>query len=58
MSRFHNGNTQKLMVEMSADELKTFPLDLRSINWKNYFVNIHIPGLKRHVLRGGRSVLE
>ncbi|KAK4784361.1 hypothetical protein SAY86_018729 [Trapa natans] len=51
---FHNGNTQKLMAEMSPDELEIFPLDLKNINWKNYFMNIHIPGLKRSLLKGGR----
>lgn len=57
--RLDNDNTQKLMVEMSPDELKTFPVDLRIINWRNYFVNVHIPGLKRHVLmKGGRSALD
>ncbi|KAK4794810.1 hypothetical protein SAY86_012804 [Trapa natans] len=50
---FHNGNTQKLMAEMSPDELATFPLDLKNMNWKNYFVNIHLHGLKRSLLRGG-----
>ncbi|KAK4778173.1 hypothetical protein SAY87_018360 [Trapa incisa] len=55
---FYNGNTQKLMMEMSPNELEAFPLDLHSINWKHYFVNIHVQGLKRHVLRGGGSMLE
>lgn len=46
------------MVEMSGDELKTFPLDLRSIDWKNYFMNIHIPGLKRHVMTHERRKID
>ncbi|KAK4790517.1 hypothetical protein SAY86_017821 [Trapa natans] len=48
---FQNENTQKLMKEMSTEELKTFMVDLKSIDWKNYFMNIHIPGLRRHVLK-------
>ncbi|KAK4778177.1 hypothetical protein SAY87_018364 [Trapa incisa] len=51
---FHNGNTQKLMADMSPDELATFPLDLKNVNWKNYFVNIHLPALKRSLLRDRR----
>ncbi|KAK4743087.1 hypothetical protein SAY87_001088 [Trapa incisa] len=48
---FQNENTQKLMKEMSTEEMQTFLVDLKSIDWKNYFMNIHIPGLRRHVLK-------
>lgn len=44
------------MAEMSEDELRAFPLDLRGIDWKKYFVNIHLPGLRSHVLRDGRAI--
>lgn len=43
---------------MSSEELKTFPVDLRSVDWKDYIVNIHLPGLRRYVLEDGESVVD
>ncbi|XP_055811632.1 fatty acyl-CoA reductase 2, chloroplastic-like [Solanum dulcamara] len=49
---FHNGNMQKLMEDMSEQERKSFEIDLSKINWRDYFIGIHIPGVKKHVLKG------
>ncbi|KAL1204735.1 Fatty acyl-CoA reductase 2 [Cardamine amara subsp. amara] len=50
--RFDNSNTQRLMEKMSEEEQREFGFDVASINWKDYITNVHIPGLRRHVLKG------
>uniref|UniRef100_A0A1J3IL31 Fatty acyl-CoA reductase 2 n=1 Tax=Noccaea caerulescens TaxID=107243 RepID=A0A1J3IL31_NOCCA len=50
--RFDNSNTQRLMEKMSEEEKREFGFDVGSINWKDYITNVHIPGLRRHVLKG------
>ncbi|OMO68797.1 Fatty acyl-CoA reductase [Corchorus olitorius] len=48
----HNhSNTQRLMEMMSEVEKKMFAFDVRSIDWNDYIVNVHIPGLRRHVMK-------
>ncbi|XP_050383037.1 fatty acyl-CoA reductase 2, chloroplastic [Argentina anserina] len=50
--RFDNSNTERLMNSMSEEEQKNFGFDVGSLDWKDYITNVHIPGLKRHVLKG------
>lgn len=50
--RFDNTNTQKLMAYMSEEEKRTFGFDVGGIDWKDYISNIHIPGLRSHVVKG------
>ncbi|GFY81646.1 chitinase family protein [Actinidia rufa] len=52
---FHNDNIQKLMDEMSEEEEEDFGIDFGSINWRNYITQVHIPGMKKHVLKGCSS---
>ncbi|KAK6116833.1 hypothetical protein DH2020_049463 [Rehmannia glutinosa] len=49
-ARFHTGNTRKLLAEMSKEEQLNFEVDATKINWRKYFVDIHIPGVRKHVL--------
>ncbi|XP_030930989.1 fatty acyl-CoA reductase 2-like [Quercus lobata] len=49
--RFDNRNTQKLMEDMSLEEMRDFGFDVRGINWEHYIVDVHIPGLRRHVMK-------
>ncbi|KAA8518320.1 hypothetical protein F0562_015797 [Nyssa sinensis] len=49
--RFDNSNSQRLMECMSKEERMEFGFDLGSIDWKDYISNIHIPGLRRHVMK-------
>lgn len=37
---------------MSEEEKRTFGFDVGSIDWKDYISNIHIPGLRSHVVKG------
>ncbi|XP_057983479.1 fatty acyl-CoA reductase 2, chloroplastic [Malania oleifera] len=50
--RFDNSNTQRLMERMCEEERRKFGFDVRSIDWKDYISNVHIPGLRRHVMKG------
>lgn len=52
--RFHVGNMRNLMEEMSEEERISFEIDASKINWRDYLTEIHIPGVKEHVLKGGR----
>ncbi|XP_073138810.1 fatty acyl-CoA reductase 2, chloroplastic-like [Henckelia pumila] len=49
-SRLHTGNTQKLLREMSKEELLNFEIDVTKIDWRKYLQEVHIPGLIKHVL--------
>ncbi|KAI3459882.1 hypothetical protein Pfo_016545 [Paulownia fortunei] len=49
-ARFHTGNTQKLLAEMSKEEQVEFEVDATKIDWRKYFVEIHITGLRKYVL--------
>ncbi|CAH9063346.1 unnamed protein product [Cuscuta europaea] len=53
--RFDNSNTQKLMECMSKEERWQFGFDVESLDWKDYISNVHIPGLRRHVMKGRGS---
>ncbi|MED6220822.1 hypothetical protein PIB30_048536 [Stylosanthes scabra] len=50
--RFDNSNTQRLMESMSEEEKRDFGFDVKSIDWGSYITNVHIPGLRRHVMKG------
>ncbi|KAM7261594.1 hypothetical protein ACFE04_020671 [Oxalis oulophora] len=50
--RFDNSNTQRLMETMSEEERRKFDFDVRNIDWNQYITKVHIPGLRRHVMKG------
>ncbi|KAI4365426.1 hypothetical protein MLD38_021410 [Melastoma candidum] len=54
--RFDNSNTEQLRESMSEDENMMFGFDTRSIDWNEYITNVHIPGLRRHVMKGRNLV--
>lgn len=37
---------------MSKEERQEFGFDVENIDWKDYITNIHIPGLRTHVMKG------
>lgn len=51
-ARFDISNSEKLFQELSAEERECFGFDVKNIQWENYIGNIHIPGLRRYVLKG------
>ncbi|CAA0829923.1 Fatty acyl-CoA reductase 2 [Striga hermonthica] len=50
--RFDNSNTERLMGFMSKEERQQFGFEVEKIDWKDYITNVHIPGLRRHVMKG------
>ncbi|CAK9319385.1 unnamed protein product [Citrullus colocynthis] len=54
--RFDNSNVQGLLEIMSEEEKREFGFDVESIDWTDYITNIHIPGLRRHVMKGKRGI--
>eukprot|EP00253_Pinus_taeda_P004114 PITA_04114 len=59
--RFDNSNLEKLFQELSEEEQEIFGFDVKNIEWKNYIGNIHIMGLRRHVMKGrgsGKSMIN
>ncbi|KAL5720458.1 alcohol-forming fatty acyl-CoA reductase [Ranunculus cassubicifolius] len=54
--RFDNTNTKNLMEDMNEEEKRSFGFDVGSIDWNHYISNVHIPGLKRHVMKGRGSM--
>lgn len=51
VDRFDNSNTENLILEMSIEEKRKFGFNIRNIDWEDYFVNVHLPGLRKHVLK-------
>lgn len=52
LCRFDNSNTEKLIESMCEEEKRQFEFDVGSIDWSDYIRNVHIPGLRRHVMKG------
>ena len=50
---FETGNMQTLYKEMSVEDQRVFNFDVNRIDWPEYIQKIHIPELKRHVLKIG-----
>ncbi|KAG5252648.1 fatty acyl-CoA reductase [Salix suchowensis] len=49
--RFDVTNTKKLIEDMSIEDRKKFNFDVESINWEHYIKSVHIPGVRKHLLR-------
>ena len=48
---FETGRTVDLHERLDPEDRRLFNGDVSGIHWKTYFQDIHIPGLKRHVLK-------
>ncbi|KAH9326759.1 hypothetical protein KI387_006937, partial [Taxus chinensis] len=55
---FDISNLEMLSIELSEEEKETFGFDVKDIEWKNYIENIHIPGLRQHVMKGRGTGLK
>eukprot|EP00898_Chlorokybus_atmophyticus_P005572 jgi/Chlat1/6015/Chrsp4S06200 len=53
--RFDSSNTLRLFSELSAEEQERFNFDLTGIDWYHYLALVHLPGLKKYVLKGRGS---
>lgn len=50
--RFGTANTEALFQALNDQEKKMFDFDLKRIDWLHYLVDVHIPGLRKYVLKG------
>ena len=48
---FETKKMDTLYQQLTPEEQKLFDFDVSKIHWKQYFQDIHIPGIKRHVLK-------
>ena len=55
--RFDNSNTRQLHEDLSREEKQLFGFNFNDIDWETYIKRIHIPGLRKHVLKGRGSKL-
>lgn len=53
--RFDSSNTEQLYNELTPEEKQRFFFDLREIDWPQYIVDVHLPGLRKYVLKGRGS---
>lgn len=42
---------QQLWESLDEEDKRDFPFDVTTIDWRHYLQEVHIPGLKRHILR-------
>ncbi|KAF3776469.1 Fatty acyl-CoA reductase 3 [Nymphaea thermarum] len=49
--RFEDKNSDVLRSKINDSEAKLFHFDPKSINWEDYIMKIHIPGIIKYVLR-------
>jgi long-chain acyl-CoA synthetase len=49
--RFETVHSRELLEALRPDERSAFDFDPRKIRWKNYLQDVHIPGIKRNILR-------
>ena len=50
---FETENTRRLFHALNPEDQRAFNFDVTRINWRKYIQEIHIPGLKHHVLKEG-----
>ena len=51
--QFQIGKTEELFQSLSPSDKQHFNFDISRIDWRYYFQEIHIPGIKRHFLKLG-----
>jgi fatty acyl-CoA reductase len=55
---FDTTNAQHLLDELDDADRAQLDFDVRRIDWRTYIQDVHIPGLRRHVLRDGTGATE
>jgi nucleoside-diphosphate-sugar epimerase len=55
---FDTSNARQLLGELDGDDRALLDFDVQRIDWRSYLQEVHIPGLRRHVLKedAGRGV--
>ena len=52
---FEIGKTEALYHSLSSSDQQLFNFDISRLNWRHYFQEVHIPGIKRHFLKLGQE---
>ena len=55
--KFHSKNIDKLLKSMSKEDEAEFEIDVKMINWKNYFQK-YVLGIRQHVLKQSSLTIE
>ncbi|MFQ5929074.1 MAG: AMP-binding protein, partial [Acidobacteriota bacterium] len=56
---FKVDNTLRLYNSLNEEEKRVFNFDITRLNWRHYIQNVHIPGVKKYILkREGAGTLE
>ena len=56
---FDTANTDRLLGRLHDRDRALLDFDVRRIDWRSYIQDVHIPGLRRHVLKeDARSGVE
>lgn len=50
-ARFDTASTCELYRSLPAEEQALFPFDVTRIDWRHYIQEVHVPGLRRYVLK-------
>tara|TARA_Y100000588_G_scaffold95157_1_gene103224 strand:- start:5326 stop:5601 length:276 start_codon:yes stop_codon:yes gene_type:complete len=50
---FETSNIERVYDGLSEDDRSRFNTDVNRIDWREYVQEVHIPGLRRHVLKYG-----
>lgn len=48
---FDTSNTSRLLGQLDDEDRQQLDFDVRRIDWRSYIQDVHIPGLRRHVLK-------
>ena len=46
---FHGRNIRELYKQLSAADAERHPFRPDRIDWKDYWINVHLPGLRQHI---------
>ncbi|MEE2657212.1 MAG: AMP-binding protein [Candidatus Latescibacterota bacterium] len=49
--RFETDRSRHLFESLNAEEQVDFNMDVQRIEWRKYIADIHLPGMRRHVLK-------
>ena len=50
-STFETRRTRELFRRLPPDEQKVFNMDVNRIDWPRYVRDVHLPGLRRYVIK-------
>jgi len=55
--KFHSENVDKLLNSMSTEDENNFEIDVKKIDWNDYFANYTL-GIRQYVLKQNASTID